>query len=756
MLTRAIIFGSVVFAASSVLGEVRMEFAALDNGSALSEAEVCFYPYEFYHPLRNLRSPAYRCLQADVYIAAPVGQSFAYFMRNSDGLISGNPIIYEAPPGASGFRSFAFPMKRGAVIDVKSLRAGLARDERIALIFGGSREAGPYVAPVSDDEVLVPAEGVVLPVVVADGAIQRAAEPITPARGGRTVAQMSHANVVVLRVVATNPETGNVDLPDNLCARPWTKETATMMEKQPPPLVELVDSSGRRIQPVLAPATTGHLLTGVYAFSGAAQGSATVAISGERWVASSEKLVVSEGVTVVERPFAATLGGEVRAIVEPQVADVAYTAGRSCEQQNDSAPVLRLDHCGESGCTAGRAVAFDEKGAVFSGVPHGFYQLRLLSGERELAREGVNVDRGATVVVEMNRTTTPRITGIVTSGGLPVRGTVMFRTGRGVTDAEGRFAILVAEEPGTAPVRFSTCDTTVFFSHRPEAPLRDGDVLYLQIPDEELLIRLVDDRTDRVVRDADAMVAVLEERDESIVQYFTGGIPQNDGSYLVKSLEKGRRYRVCAEHQDYPYRCAEKSAIKGEGLEEATLRLTPRSGRSGRVLAPGYRTLYWTTGVGDVTEYVEVLEDGTFTYEKPHSEGERIVVVGSAPLALAHATAGARDGQIDVHVTAPSSKSVDLRIAPENPQQSGLVALWIDGVRIPPDALAMHQLMRKSAYLIRERQPLVITDLAGQTIHAALGPDPSLLAGGTSFSSPSLFAGVVPRDATSGTLIFRD
>lgn len=216
------------------------------------------------------------------------------------------------------------------------------------------------------------------------------------------------------------------------------------------------------------------------------------------------------------------------------------------------------------------------------------------------------------------------------------------------------------------------------------------------------------------------------------------------------------RLHMCMFHA-HRSRMAQATTLKslrtkfGSRFKTKQLQLKPKP-RSGRVTVSGYSHLFWTRG-GAVTEDAAIDDSGEFNYQFVHGTDEHVILVGSAPLYVA--SAQPVDGELTIEPAIASIHDLRLSLGPRNPQKSAIVALWLAGVRIPNQALAMHQMRHHQPWWIKDGSALVIPQLpTAYGIAVAQGPDPSLLPSNGNINDLGLFFGRALHPVSGGEFVF--
>jgi hypothetical protein len=749
--------------------EHRLNVSAYHDGQLASGYEVCFYPFVGGDPADTLSAKEFRCLPGNKKIAFPPSSSFAIFARHSSGLISRNPMFLTSRPDGDGFQRLGFELVEAGMVDTTLVAKGLAPNEHISLVIVGSADNAPFVMPASERIILVPPNVRIIPVLSRDGSPVAFAESVS-VRAGESVAvtPFTPTNALLVRVALADPLTGSV--PDlRSCSTKYHAEAVSILVDQEPPSITLLDSTGKTHMPVAGVAKIGQLPGALLIFRGFEPGPAVLKLSGGRWQEAKRSIDVSPGVSRVEKPLTALLGGDLQVLVDHPLVDVLAGASRKCdttsEQHQKPQPKLTLSRCASdegtmqvpvAGCEDLSSIAVDEAPSLFNGLQPGAYRVVAQVGAVVVGEARSTVTVGKTTRVILAEPTVPFVHGFVSMEGQPVVGYVNIAGETTNTAKDGYYAAIlspgtISESNARAVVYVWSCDETTYYGYWPKSAVVPGTMLNIEIPAGEVAVTVRDSATKDALSNAFVSLARIPDIEHPDDAMYTIPARYVADSYLVKNIAKGDLYRVCAESRGYERRCSDKVQTKGERIDRITLDLESIDERTGRVLAGGYSHIFWTTRAGAVTEAASIEPDGTFRYRQDHGPEEVVVLVGEAPLYVARSTSHDDGGNLTIPIATASKHDISVRLADRSRRNKAMLGLWVDGVFIAPRALRMHQIRRRQPMFVGKSTPGVkLLDIAGDSIMIVAGPDPDLVPPGTDLSAPSAFQGTEPQKPVNG------
>ncbi|HVG23476.1 MAG TPA: hypothetical protein VND45_04925, partial [Thermoanaerobaculia bacterium] len=661
-------------------------------GRRVSDAEVCFFradglrdPIEQY--LASARS---RCLPADDIIDLPAGDWNVY-ARHASGLTSTHQTVMHyggAPIPEQLYKSIEIELQPSGTIDFTPLLHLLAQEEHVFVYFPKAATGRPLVE--GESTAAVPAGE---PVVWM----------VAPLRGKP---RLIGALITVERrqtIAAAKPSTRETDL------LTWVRVARPPQERRPArlPAIRYVTAAGRSYDPV-APVPE-HAASAFVLFRDMPHGSGTLRVDGEMWerdelavvIGSDSPVVTGRGLRIAA---AARLRIEWSVAGQPQ-SEIAATlcAGARSQTKDAAVTILRCDGAEATSAEACREVARHTitpsvaRGETTSAaLSAGTYVVALAAPGFPVVRETVDARSGETTRVAL-RIDPVVVRGIVRLGGKPLQARIAFASGTGYSsDADGHFTALLARDPGVSAVRVFSCDDELLYVDLPRKPLAERALYEIAIPDNRVTVNVADDRTGAPVGDAEVVFRVATPQDADTVAY--SGTPLRtsaEGVALFSRLPVNELVNICARKTGYGAACVDARLKPEESSRNVAVRLPREESRAGRVVAGGKienGLLFWTAADGTVTETSRVAPDGTFTYSRPHSEAEHLVLV-SANLPLVLGVPSYAGESLVVSLPRAASRDLRVSITGRN-ERDGFVELAIGGRRIPEEAFSRHQSWR--------------------------------------------------------------
>jgi hypothetical protein len=101
------------------------------------------------------------------------------------------------------------------------------------------------------------------------------------------------------------------------------------------------------------------------------------------------------------------------------------------------------------------------------------------------------------------------------------------------------------------------------------------------------------------------------------------------------------------------------------------------------------------------------------------------------------------DGELLIDAPAVPQRQLRVAIGESSVRDKVVIALWVDGLRIPVSVLSAHQIARRQPWFARKQQPLPLREIyAAQGLAVAIGPEVDFIT--TALDDPTLFAGQSP------------
>jgi len=549
--------------------------------------------------------------------------------------------------------------------------------------------------PVNDG--VIPADTVVIPMIVRGGAIvsigmqilvpagERATADFTPPRAGRS-------HVIVPVVLA--PESDS---------------------SIPPPEIVLRGAKESLVRPI-DPLKKGQ--TAALLFFHDAPASATLAISGPRWktiaqpVAAKSDVALLDTVTAIqttklmvnwwapidpatlvkkdEAPCKQASGAfnldRQRPSTEQRFVAVLY----ACAAQPNHAHAIDPRTCQE---TARHAITGSGlRGTVeFEGTPAGLYRVDLEYPHLPVIGKVLDLSpkESTTVDLELRYIT---FFGKITRGKKPLHASIFGTTSDPDT---GDYIAAVTRLPnGTQELL--PCDGSPIYRFVSDDPPKEGSAFDIDVPDNKIVVEVHDADSGAAIPKAKILFGAVLPGDRENAMHFAGtaATTDDDGSATIAPVLKNRKIKLCASRDDYETKCEPDFMMD---VEEKTVRLDLQKVQvqHARVDAQGPFTrgmLVWVSPQsGSITEMVrEFQDDGSFTYKRQHPPGEVVVFSAADKPLYAFLQAPIADDPFVISLPIASVRSFDVSLSDSSKEASAWVTLSIGGVPVPLSALNWH------------------------------------------------------------------
>jgi hypothetical protein len=747
-----------------------VEFKITDGDTVVPNAEVCFYPFEFPNPFSAFRSNGeMHCLPASEHIRIPRGTWSVFAQERGKPRMSGHAVLSGDEGEDPGLRRRRMQLLPAASIDVRGQT--LAAGEAIVILTGETETSRPSVIPIAHDAstVIVPAITRLVPVRLKDGKPVAIGTPFVASVGAHAslapVPSRSRAVMVVFSPVDPSGVTG-----------PPSTKFLQLLLGQELPKIEIHDAGGRTYQSVTASINAANLMVQLYVFPSVPPGKATVSVSGGRWLPSVTQLDVPESETVVTRltPIPIELGGTLHVQIDRGDMPAILATPATCESDavvaDDRDLRVKLLRCPMSlsqtkltGDIASHCRGIVEKdlkesvaAAEFTALKDDELLLTVEQSGRVLFQGATHPRRGADVD-EHVQIRPSFVSGRVTRKGQPVAATVAFLTGSAVSSPfTGEYVAVLPELPGRSPVKLTTCDGTNVYVYVPAAPVPNGAGYDISIPSAELEIAVEDSATGKRLPDATAWVAALRQDDPNTASFQLPALPK-ESRLIVDSLDTGISLQACAMLVGYEKGCNAPFLFREDGQTTSVRLRKSGTAHRGHITVAGYSRAFFTLPDGTLTEQAMLNEAGDFEYQKTHQSPEQAVFVGATmPLFVSSLPSLVPEPWEVTPIPVPA-RSFVVAIDASVKQESAVLGLVVDRVRIPDAAFGTHQRLRRNRFVIVNKEPVRIADVGGNTVEVILGPDPMLLTPGSDGSLiPSSIALGLPRlPVTGANVTFR-
>ena len=475
-----------------------------------------------------------------------------------------------------------------------------------------------------------------------------------------------------------------------------------------------------------------------------AAGNGEVRVEGRGWVPDRRVVKVQSGITVANVPLRLRATGTL--IVHwntPYNLPALDRSFGSCDaDQEEPRLVIAVSRCpapkrgeslDETECAPIREETVDTffGSFTFEDVMPGLYRAEMRYGKLPPADAIGSV--GPLRVADLRVIATyERVSGSVTRGGEPLGEEVSigFPTGSGFAPEDTDEYHAVLSSPileSEEQIRVEACDGSPRAVVLTDQPMRRGGRYDIDIPANELIIRVTDTFTGEVLRGAKVELEAFSVlRPHRVV--YTARETANEQGLVVWRGVPIRRLHIRVSHTGYEKRMIQPFTMPEKGKHEIDAQLVPMRGSRGKIVSAvpfENGSVMWFSREGSRTESAELSEDGTFIYGNRHSADETMAVVSTShPLWVLRAPDTDRRESITLRYPDAAPVAFDVWLsAAMPPNESRYVGVAIGGVRIPQPALVHHQDLRDDQNFLRGAGPLHIRDLlATGPIEVLLGP----------------------------------
>jgi hypothetical protein len=312
-----------------------------------------------------------------------------------------------------------------------------------------------------------------------------------------------------------------------------------------------------------------------------------------------------------------------------------------------------------------------------------------------------------------------RLFGTITRGGKPVRANLAVSGGEAVSDADGRYELTVAEPRIGNMMKLIPCDTNEEYEHivdeRPPANQRFD----IDIPENVLIVDVVDDKDGNPIPDAKIGFGILEngEGGDDGGAWYAGDIGKTDekGRYVLKQTAKKYRVHVCARRDDYENKCADQFRFEDQAEVALKFALKKLELRKGEVHVAGAieaGAIIWTTRDGRRTEHANVNKDGTFTYTTAHAPGEIVAFLSSSHPFYAFLQPLINEGQLFAFTLPPApARTFEVSLDESASGEVAFLSLMLGDLVLPAEVLNQYGMRHGSHLSVRRGQTTFIRDI---------------------------------------------
>lgn len=448
------------------------------------------------------------------------------------------------------------------------------------------------------------------------------------------------------------------------------------------------------------------------------EGSATLRVEGRGWLREQQAVKVMPGLTVVAQPLRIRAAGTLT--VHWSSSDDLVALNRSLSEcdaaEHDPQVVIAVSACHGDACAPFREEKFEPAlryGIVtLDDIPPGTYRAELRFGKLPPAgSEGTALPmQSRDMWISASYL---EVDGSITHGGEPLREKVKieFPSGDGFAPAETDeyHAVIRGALRPDSQIKVAACDGDPKATVLTDEPLRPKSRFDIDVPANELVIRVTDTFTREALNGAAVKYEVMSLRGAAVVLQGTT-IAGTEGSVSMKAVP-AREIRLVVSHPGYQKQTVPLFTMPKRDTKTIDIQLVPLRGNQGRITSDhpfDSGVVVWFSERGRETERADLAPDGTFVYSNWHTPDETMTVVSlSHPLWVLRSPAIDRREAIALQFPKAPLRTFSVAVS----RDSWPIAVAIGGVRIPPPVLAMHQTLRRDAVLARAGKPMQIRDL---------------------------------------------
>jgi hypothetical protein len=303
--------------------------------------------------------------------------------------------------------------------------------------------------------------------------------------------------------------------------------------------------------------------------------------------------------------------------------------------------------------------------------------------------------------------------GKITRGGKPVKAMVF----NAVSDPDsGEYTAVVTRLPPAGMTEVLSCDGAEPYRFVADAGPKENERFDIAIPDNRVLVEVVDKKTGAPVPKAIVGFRALVSGQPNTSQFSSrAGETDADGKLTITPVLENRTVRVCAFREDYEDACSPDFKMEGVAEKSVRIEVNRVQVRHGRVnAAPFTRGMvaWYSPGDGVPREMIrDFKEDGSFTYQRDHAAGD-VVVFTASDRPLYAFPQPAIDANQTFEITLPPVASRSFTVSlPDTAAEGGSIALAVGGVIIPMDAVAYHIIPRRVQNYLEKGRTILISDV---------------------------------------------
>ena len=363
--------------------------------------------------------------------------------------------------------------------------------------------------------------------------------------------------------------------------------------------------------------------------------------------------------------------------------------------------------------------------AVMNDIAPGVYLLRLGYGALPPTFQTIQVDDfDERVAIELRY---DRWFGKVTRGNEAIHAQVGIGEGAVTDPSTGEYFSVSTPVPPPPPdvaSRFFTdpppisifdCNSEIETLYAPDERPIPNTRFDIEIEPNVINVKVIDSETSKPVPDAVVDLGVVR-RDHPDSVLFGGEVGKTDdsGSFEITDIPPTREIEVCASHDDYHRRCADRFTLKKERAKSVTIALERAEARTGKVFHPavGGGRVIWYSADGRSLESVPLAADGTFSYKQQHVAGEVVSVVSAgAPLLVLRHPQLRDDEPFNIEYPPSPVRSFNVSLSAEAREVKGFVTLSIGDIVVPLNVLSQHLRPRDARPLFLAPGEIAVRDI---------------------------------------------
>lgn len=485
---------------------------------------------------------------------------------------------------------------------------------------------------------------------------------------------------------------------------------------------------------------------------GAAAGDAEIDVGGRGWLSSRRRVKIERTVTVVSEPLAVRPAATL--IVQWSTADDLVALNEkigSCSVDKKRVPQFEIsvascpaqqrpnEPVDPATCRPVRQESFpanvDFGDLTVEDIPPGTYRAEMRFGNLPPVQRVVRVTAFQQAVARLQAHYF-EIYGSLTRGGkaLGEDASLTFPSGTGFAAREsGEYhAALESSLEVDAAIRIASCESNLRATVLTDAPVRPRARNDIDIPDNELVVEVIDTFTRMPLPGASVRVTVFSLRmpHRPVLEHKLTTADVRGVARAVLTSVPEREIVINVSLSGYQKQVVAPFTMPRNERKTIEVQLVPLRGSPARIVSQrefDSGSVLWFSAAGEETERAELGPDGAFFYANAHGPDETMAVVSkSHPLWVVRAPSAARGQTLEIPFPdAAPPRTFEVTLAAADRQSVRHIGLAVRGLRVPLGALRAHQGLRNLPYVLRGPGPLLIRDVAETgPIEVVLGPSP--------------------------------